>query len=118
MGLHSFPREERLKKNNAIKAVLDNGVCYKAKSINIYILKSPESAINRAAFICKKALHQNKSVLRNRIRRIIKDAYRRVKHIFPSGHDIVIIGTRISKGAKATEIELEIANVFKKHSKK
>ncbi len=74
MGLNSFSRKERLKKNSAIKTVLDNGVCYKSKSINVYILRKPSGDANKAAFICKKNLHQKKSVIRNRVRRILREA--------------------------------------------
>ncbi len=118
MNLNSFSRKERLKKNDAIKAVLDHGICYRSKSINIYVLKRPDADVNKAAFICKKALHQKKSVLRNRVRRLLREAYRKTKHILPAGYDIVIIGTRIMKGALSREIEREIIDVFKTHIKK
>jgi len=118
MSVNSFSIKERLKKNDAIKAVLDNGVCRKSKSVNVYIFKRPDAGINKAAFICKKVLHQKKSVLRNRVRRILREAYRRTKHILPAGCDIVIIGTRISNDTLSTEIEREIIDVFKKYIKK
>jgi ribonuclease P protein component len=120
MRPNSFSAKEHLKKNDAIKAVLDNGGFCKSKSINVYVLKRPDAGINRAAFICKKVLHQKKSVLRNRIRRLLKEAYRRTKHIFPvhTGHDIVILGTRVTKNTLSTEIEREIIDVFKKYTKK
>lgn len=114
MSLNSFSRKESLKKNRSIKAVLDNGICHKSKSINVYILKSPGADINKAAFICKKALHQKKAVLRNRVRRILKEAYRQTKFILPAGYDIVIVGTKITQGTLSKEIEKEILNVFKK----
>jgi ribonuclease P protein component len=118
MSANSFSIKERLKKNNAIKAALDNGVCCKSKSINVYVIKRHDAGVNKAAFICKKALHQKKSVLRNRIRRLLKEAYRKTKHIFPVGHDIVIVGTRVTKNTLSTEIEREIIDVFKKYTKK
>jgi ribonuclease P protein component len=118
MSLNSFPIKERLKKNDAIKTVLDKGVCFRSKSVNIYILKRPDADVNRAAFICKKALHQKKSVLRNRVRRLLREAYRKTKYMFPTGHDIVVVGTRITKGVLSTDIEREVLDVFKKSIKK
>jgi ribonuclease P protein component len=118
MSLNSFSKKERLKKNDAIKAVLDRGICYRAKSINVYVLKRPDAGINKAAFICKKALHQKKAVLRNRVRRILKEAYRKTRYIFPAGYDIVIIGTKITQTTLSTGIEREIIDVFKKYIKK
>jgi len=118
MKANSFSKKESLKKNGAIKAVLDNGICLRAKSVNVYILKKPESGFNKAAFICKKALHQKKSVLRNRVRRILREAYRKTKYILPAGHDIIIVGTRITRNTLSAEIEREVLDVFKKYSKK
>ena len=118
MNANSFSKKESLKKSSAIKAVLDNGICLRAKSVNVYILKKPGSGFNKAAFICKKALHQKKSVLRNRVRRILREAYRKTKHILPTEHDIVIVGTRITKHTLSVEIEREVLDVFKKYSKK
>jgi len=118
MSLNSFSRKESLKKNAAIKAVLDNGLCYRSKSVNIYILKRSDAGINKAAFICKKALHQKKSVLRNRVRRMLREAYRQAKNALPLGHDVVIVGTKITQRTLSPVIEREIIDVFKKYSKK
>jgi ribonuclease P protein component len=118
MSLHSFSVKERLKKNEAIKAVLDKGICLRSKSVNVYILKKQDACVNKAAFICKKTLHQKKSILRNRVRRLLREAYRQTKQMLPDSHDIVIVGTRIVKGALSTDIERELTDVFKKYSKK
>ena len=118
MSKESFLTKERLKKNEAIKAVLDKGICLRSKSLNIYILKKQDKSVNKAAFICKKALHQKKAVLRNRIKRILKEAYRKTKYIFPAEHDIVIIGTRVFYDTVSTDIENEIRDVVSKYNKK
>lgn len=118
MSLNSFSRAEHLKKSEDIKDVLDNGVCYRSGPVNVYILKRPAPGKNKAAFICKKALHQKKTVLRNRIRRILRESYRKTSHFLPLGNNIVIIGTKITKDMLSTEIERELAGVFKKYSKK
>jgi ribonuclease P protein component len=118
MVKHSFLREERLKKNKDIKAVLDQGTCYKTKSVNIYILKRSDNGFNRAGFICRKNLHQKKAVLRNRLKRVLREAYRSTKHVCPCGHDIVVLGTNLNKDTKSNILEREITDVFYKHSKK
>ena len=117
MNKESFSRIESLKKNMAIKAVFDKGLYYKAGLVNVYILKRPDDDVNKAAFICKKTLHQKKSVLRNRVRRILREAYRKTKYILPSGHDLVIIGARMTQGTLSTAIEKELLSVFKKYTK-
>ena len=118
MSLNSFSIKEHLKKSNSLKAVLDKGICFRSKTINICLLKRIDSDVNKAAFICKKNLCQKKAVLRNRFRRVLKEAYRKSKYSLPPGHDIVIVGTRVTKDTKPLEIEQEITNVFKKYTKK
>lgn len=118
MNKESFLRAEHLKKSNDIKAVLDKGAYYKSGPVNVYILKRPDADTNKAAFICKKALHQKKTVLRNRIRRVLRESYRKTSHFLPLGNNVVIIGTKITKDMLSTEIERELASVFKRHSKK
>lgn len=118
MGLNSFSIKEHLKKSDSIKAVLDKGVCFRSQTINVCVLKRTDSGVNRAAFVCKKSLCQKKAVLRNRFRRILKEAYRKSKQFLPLGHDIVIVGARVTEDTKSLKIEKEIADAFKKCTKK
>ncbi len=115
----SFAKEERLKKNNQINRVFDKGIAFRVRSINIYLLKRENgSTINRAAFIIKKNLYNKKIVLRNRFKRVLREAYRSVRHLLPGGYDIVILARNIKKHTSAVDLEKEIADVFKKRIKK
>lgn len=119
MALNTFSQKERLRKNSSIKSVFNKGVLYRAGLIDLYLLKrGGASGTNRCAFICRKGLHQKKSVLRNRIRRVLREAYRKTKHLFPAGYDIVIIAKGIKEYTKSNLIEKEISDVFKKRVKK
>lgn len=121
MVQHSFARKERLTKNQSIKLVFEKGDFYRHKFISIYIYKPQRESddVNRAAFIVKRQLCDKKSVLRNRFRRIVAEAYRRTKHFF-SGHgcDIIILATHIKKNTKSGEIENELKDAFKKCANK
>ncbi|MFA4991357.1 MAG: ribonuclease P protein component [Candidatus Omnitrophota bacterium] len=119
MASNSFSQKERLRKNSSIRGVFNKGVLYRAGLIDLYLLKRDDDpVVNRCAFICRKGLHQKKSVLRNRIRRVLREAYRKKKHLFPTGYDIVIIAKGVKEYTKSGLVEKEIADVFKKHVKK
>jgi len=120
MKINSFSRKERLKKNSSIRDVLDKGTSFRRKSITVFLLKrkDTESRINRAAFTSRRHLYNKKLVLRNRIRRLLKEAYRKTRFILPSSYDIVILATNVKKGAKATALEKEMRDVFKEYAKK
>ena len=115
----SFIKKERLKKNSSIKHVFDKGVPFKTRLINVYILKKDTGAlVNRAGFIIRRRLYNNKTVLRNRFRRILREAYRNTKHLLPPGHDIVILAGSIDKSTKTGAIDRELRSIFEKYSKK
>ncbi|MFC1667109.1 ribonuclease P protein component [Candidatus Omnitrophota bacterium] len=115
MKQNSFTMKEHLKKNDLIRDVFDKGAPFKCSLTHIYLLKrNTGSHLNRVAFISRKRLHNKKAVLRNRFRRLLREAYRKTKHLLPGGYDIVILGTNLKKHTKSTAIEREITNAFKK----
>ncbi len=115
----SFTRKEHLKKNSLIRAVFDKGIPFKAKFITVYILKSKtDTQPNRVAFIIRKRLYDKSSVLRNRFRRVLREAYRSTKHLLSGGHDLIILGATLKKNTKSSAIERELRDVFKKYCKK
>ena len=115
----SFKRNERLKRNEDIKQVFDNGILFKSASLNIYLLKRDTgSRYSRAGFVIKKLLYNKKKVLRNRFRRLLKEAYIKAKHILPEPYDIVILAKKIKKDTPVVVLEREITNGIKKIIKK
>ena len=115
----TFSRKEHLKKNSLIKEVFDRGVSFRARLIKIYILKrDPGERLNRVAFIIQRQAYKKSLVLRNRFRRILREAYRKTKHLLSPGHDIVILANNVRKDTRSITIEKEIKDVFKKCSKK
>ena len=120
MRNRSFQKKEHLKKSEEIKNVLDNGISIRGKLISIFMLKQAVDVcgINRVAFLTRKILYNKKTVLRNRFRRILKEAYRRIRYCVPVGYDMVIMATRVKKDTKSLVIEKEIYNVFTKRFQK
>ena len=119
MRPHSFARKERLKKASLISGVFDKGVFLKGRLVNIYLLKrDTDLPVNRAAFIIKKNLHNKKLVLRNRFRRLLREAYRKTKHLLPQGYDIVILAKNVKPHTSSVLLEEDLANVFKKYVEK
>jgi len=119
MAQNSLKSEESLKRYSLIREVFDKGTPTRGRLTTIFLLKRvTNSAINKAAFIPKKNLYNKKIVLRNRFRRILREAYRKTKHLLPGGYDIVILATKVNKKTKSIAIEREIQNAFKKCVKK
>ncbi len=119
MGQNSFTTKERLKKNKLIRDVFDKGGCIRQKSIAVFLLKRAQGDdVNRVSFVVSKNLYNKKPVLRNRLRRILRESYRRTKHMLVPSYDIVILATNLKKGTKSTNIEYELKDAFKRYVKK
>lgn len=73
MGLYSFPKEERLKKQEDFLRILREGKPYfPSKNFIVYIRKNTEKR-KIGISINKKV---GKAVVRNRIKRLIREVYR------------------------------------------
>ncbi|MBR4110654.1 MAG: ribonuclease P protein component [Clostridia bacterium] len=77
-----------LKKNNDFQRVLQKGKWYNGKLISIYILKNNKDINFIGIAVGKKA---GKAVKRNRIKRVIREAYRKIDPEIIKGNTIVIV---------------------------
>jgi len=119
MRQYFLKEQELLKKNSQIKRVFDKGNPVRGRLVTIILLEQNEApGLNRVAFVPTRNSHRGKIVLKNRYKRVIREAYRQVKKSLPVGYDTVILGTNINKHTKSTEIEKDLLSVFKKISKK
>ena len=78
-----------LKKNYEFQSVLKKGTWYGGNLLNIYILKNNKNINHIGVSVGKKV--SKSSVKRNRIRRLIKEAYRLEEVKIKSGINIVIV---------------------------
>ncbi|MDP8229573.1 MAG: ribonuclease P protein component [Candidatus Gorgyraea atricola] len=119
MKKSSFTRKERLKKNQAIKAVFDKGTRFRSKLVTVFLLKrNKDPGLNRVAFAVRKGLYNKKPSLRNRYRRVLREAYRKTKEFMPGGYDMIVLATNLTRQTKSTSLEQELIHVFKKCVKK
>ena len=77
-----FSKNERLKNKRLFQSVFDNGKVLKAYPLKIFYLPVSDAGIHQAqigVLVGKKKFKS--AVSRNRIKRIIREAYRRNKHL-------------------------------------
>lgn len=78
-----------LKKNYEFQSVLKKGKWYSGDLLNMYILKNNNVINNLGVAVGKKV--SKSSVKRNRIRRLIKEAFRLEENNIIKGNNIVIV---------------------------
>lgn len=111
---------ESLKENCDIRRVFYKGIYANEKDIVLYSLKRRTFGQTLAISVSKKS---GNAVERNRIKRIIRDAFRKTKELEKlKGCDIVIVGKKTAKYQKSTKIEEELKlaldKIFNKLRKK
>ena len=102
-----------LKKNYEFRIVLLRGKFYVGKQVSVYVLKNKKNInVIGIAVSTKKC----GAVLRNRIKRLIRENYRLIKNDLKQGYDIVFLWTNKGEAKEADYyiIKNDIINEFKK----
>jgi ribonuclease P protein component len=105
MSDERFPKAERLRKRREFKSA-DTHKTARIVTPNLIILRAP-NPLDHARIGITVSKKIGKSVIRNRVKRLLRDAYRRNKGVFKPGNDYVIIARSpriISTNTLAQEI--------------
>lgn len=101
----------RLKKNTDFKKVYAKGSSLANRYLVLFMLKNGKS-YNQVGFSASKKV--GKSVVRNRVRRLMKESFRMVAEKLELGYDLVFIARVNSKNASYIEIEKAMVHLLKK----
>jgi ribonuclease P protein component len=113
-GAARLPRAERIRKRAAFQAVQSRGRKLHTESFLVFVLPSQCDAPRLGVTVSKKV---GGAVQRNRVKRLVREAFRRRKALFPRGIDLVFIAKKSAisvDGAQVgREIEVLCARYFK-----
>jgi len=104
-------KTETLKKNYEFARLYKKGKFYAGRYLVIYVLTN-NYGINRVGITASKKV--GKSVKRNRLRRLIKENYRRLEPCLKQGQDIVIVARKSEELPDYYAIGKEMKYLFKK----
>lgn len=100
-----------LKKNTDFTRVLTKGRRFLGRYLVLYV-KENHLNLNRLGIAISKKIR--KSVVRNRIKRLIRESYRLSKEDMKKGYDIVIIWKNINSDVLFKEVFGDLQKVLKK----
>ena len=103
---------ESLRKNYDFQKVYKKGKSYANKYLVMYVLEN-ELDRNRLGISVSKKV--GNSVIRHRVKRLVKESYRLNESVFQEGFDIVVVARTTSKARSYKEIESALLHLGKIH---
>ena len=99
-------------KNQQFKSVYENGKAFGNRLLVMYVLKNDEDYNRIGISVSKKV---GNSVVRHRIKRLIKESLRLGGNLFNNGLDIVVIAKREAYGKDFWKIDSAVKHLAEKH---
>ena len=93
---------ESLEKNRQFQFVYDYGRSYANKYLVMFVMDNNTETSRLGISVSKKV---GNSVIRHRVKRLIKESYRLHEEMFNSGLDIVVIARNTAKDISYHEVE-------------
>lgn len=93
---------ESLKKNDDFRKVYHSGKSYANRYLVMYVLENETDRSRLGISVSKKV---GNSVVRHRVKRLVKESYRLHETVFNSGLDIVIVARRSAAAVGYHEVE-------------
>lgn len=105
-----FPRNERLLKTSEFKFVFKNGIKYKGNYLLIFCIAGGTGKFG--VVVSKKV--SKKAVIRNRLKRRLREIYRTNKSVLPENVNIVAVALAEAVKVSYNELEEDFHNICKK----
>lgn len=99
-------------KNNEFQHIYKNAKSYANRYLVMYVLKNDEGKSKLGISVSKKV---GNSIVRHRLARLIREAYRLNKEMFNSGLNIIVIARVSAKDKSYKEIESAFLHLLKMH---
>ena len=104
-------KKYRIRKNSEFRVVYKKGRSLANKLLVLYIFRNIKKLNRTGVSVSKKV---GKSVIRNKVRRLIKESYRLNNTNLKQGYDLVFIARNSAKNRSFLEIRKAMLELFKK----
>lgn len=102
---------ETIKKNSQFKYIYSRGKSFTDPNLVLYIVRNNKNTLRLGITVSKKI---GNAVVRNRVKRLIREGFRLNRHKFKYGYDIIFVARGLSRKGAFKDIERSIVNLMKK----
>ncbi|KMT21743.1 ribonuclease P protein component [Clostridium cylindrosporum] len=103
--------EERIKRNSHFRYIYNRGKSISNDTLVLYTLKNKKD-INRVGISVSKKV--GNSVIRNKVKRLIRESYRVNSESFNKGYDFIFIARQRSASADYNKVESAMKHLMRK----
>jgi ribonuclease P protein component len=107
-GLGRPASGQRIRRGSEFRRVLEDGIRLPQRRVVVYV--RPSGPTTRAGFVC--ARHVGGAVVRNRARRLLREAWRGVAPLVTAGYDIVFMARPQIREANTRELVEEMTRAL------
>jgi ribonuclease P protein component len=104
-------KNNRLKKNEMFRRVFNRGQSVANRQLVLYYLKNHEDDVRIGISVTKKIGH---AVVRNRIKRVLKESIRLKLELLVKGYDFVFIVRQAALGLSYQELDSSVDHILKR----
>ncbi len=103
-------KKYKVRSNREYRKIYDHGTS-KANKLLVLFIKENGLGYNRVGFTVTKKV--GKAVVRNRVRRLMKEAYRQHELKNPTGYDLIFLSRVNCKDATYKEVNSAVRHILK-----
>ncbi len=108
MKTQSYRRAERVTNKSRYQAIYEQGVWKSSRFFTMVTCGNPAEVKRLGITVTKKV---GNAVVRNRLKRLIREFFRRNKDLFPAGHDVIVMAKKNSPPLTYPEAQRELTEL-------
>ncbi len=112
MAPERFPKSARLRRRGEFLRVQDGGRKIHTDSFLVFVLPQDEPGPARMGVTATRKL--GGAIQRNRVKRLVREAFRRHRLLFPRGLDVVFIAKKSAVAADYDQVVREIEKLCRR----
>ena len=105
----TLPKNERLRSKRDFSAIFRENKKIKGKNISLLVRENSQQG-RRVAFVVSKKV--GNAVKRNKIKRLLRESYRRQKYILDENRDVIFIAKSCIVKADSRNINTEVTELL------